>query len=99
MNAISTGDAAAKPGQYVRVVGLRMMWRSRKLKTGTPFYFMTLEDLDGYIDVLISDDVHKRHHIEIFQDYPLLIEGFVETDKMSGVPYIRANKIKAIISN
>jgi DNA polymerase III subunit alpha len=92
----STGDAAAKTGQNVRIVGMQIMGRSRSGKTGKYTYLMTLEDLQGYIDVFVPEDVYHRFRPEISRSYPILVEGLVEVGKKTGEPYIRAKKLMAI---
>ncbi len=59
--ALSTIDAASHLGELVRVAGMRQTWRRSRTAAGTSYvYFMALEDLEGLLDVIISEDLYRR---------------------------------------
>jgi DNA polymerase-3 subunit alpha len=90
--AITTLDAAARVGQTVRLAGTRQTWRRVRTARGDALYFMTFEDLEGSLDVIISAEVQRRFR-QVFSSHdPFLLEGTVERDPSGGEPYIRAEK-------
>jgi DNA polymerase III alpha subunit len=91
--AISTLQAASRLGEKVRVAGLRQTWRRFQSEAGNPMYFMALEDLEGYLDVVIYSDVYNKSSSALKNPVPIIIEGQVELDKEKGEPFIRAEKI------
>ena len=94
---ISTLEAAARLGQRVRVAGVRQTWqrsRIRRMESGRmeSVYIMALEDTDGMIEVVIPNNVFKRHRSAFSGSVPLVIEGEVILDEAAGEPFIRAEK-------
>ena len=59
---------------------------------------MSLEDLDGMLDVIIYADVYRRYRKELSDYGPYLIEGVLEMDSNSGEPFIRAERIEHLSS-
>jgi len=89
-------DAAARVSQRVRVVGTRQTWRRSVDVRGEFVYFMTLEDLEGFLDVVITSEVYRRYHSAITSPGFHLVEGVVELKTDESEPYIRAEKIERI---
>jgi len=57
-------------------------------------YFMTLEDLEGQLDIVIFDDIYRASKAALTHSSgPFVIEGIVETDSTRGEPTLRAEKI------
>jgi DNA polymerase III alpha subunit len=56
-------------------------------------YFMSLEDLEGMLDVVISSAVYQRCRLVLKEPGPYIVEGGVERDAASGEPFIRAGNI------
>jgi len=92
-HALNTLDAASKVGQQVRVAGMRQTWRRSRTAGGEAIYFMSFEDLDGMLDVVILSDVYRRSRSALKEAGPYLVDGLVEVDRTSGEPFIRANRI------
>lgn len=92
-NAINTLDAAASLGKPVRVVGMRQFWRRTTTARGDYLYFMSLEDLEGMLEVIIFGDVYRRCRKELEGSGPFIIEGWVEFDKERSEPFLRAERI------
>jgi DNA polymerase-3 subunit alpha len=90
--AVTTQEAAVRKGQRVRVVGLRQTWRRSFTTRGEPVYFLSLEDLEGMLDVVIFADVYRRYSKDFSSHAPLGIEGIVEIDQSSAEPFIRAER-------
>lgn len=94
---ISTSEAAARPGQRVRVAGIRQTWqRSRTVRQDSgrmeSIYLMAMEDLDGMIEVVIPNEVFKRYRPVFSGNVPFIIEGEVGLDEAAGEPFIRGEK-------
>jgi DNA polymerase-3 subunit alpha len=92
-NALNTVEAAARLEQHVRVAGMRQIWRRSITTRGDYIYFMSLEDLDGMLDVVITSDVYRRSKIALSTAGPYVVEGRVVLDLQKGEPSIRAERI------
>ena len=93
---VSTIEAAAKTGQQVRVAGMRQTWRRSRAAQSGDIYFMSLEDLEGVINVLIDADVYRSHRKQFSGAGPYIIEGIVEMDPSRAEPILRAIEINNI---
>ncbi len=91
--AITTLEAASHTGQNVRVAGTRLSWRRATTARGEYIYFMSLEDLEGMLDVIITSDVYRRCRQALNEKGPYIIEGLVERDVSSAEPALRARHI------
>ena len=91
-NALSTVEAAARVGRVVRVAGMRQGWR-RQAVGGEQIYLMSLEDLEGELEIVISAPVYQRYRQEFSSREPLVVEGVLELDSEMGEPYIRVEKV------
>jgi DNA polymerase-3 subunit alpha len=94
--AISTVEAASQLEQQVRVAGTRQIWRRSLTTRGDYIYFMSLEDLEGILDVVITSEVYRRSRTALSTAGPYVVEGKVELDSQRGEPFIRAAKIWAL---
>ena len=94
--ALTTVDAASRLEQNVRVAGMRQIWRRSRTTRGDYIYFMSLEDLEGMLDVVISADVYRRSKAALSTAGPYVVEGRVELDSQRGEPRIRAERIWAL---
>ena len=90
--ALNTLEAAGRVGETVHVAGMRQTWRrlGSPASPGGVFYLMSLEDLEGMLDVLISGEVYRRYRQVLSGPGPYLVEGTVERDARSGEPSLRA---------
>ena len=59
---------------------------------------MSLEDLDGMLDVIISNEVYKKYRRDLQSAGPYIIEGVVDLNQSNNEPNIRAVKISRIES-
>jgi len=92
-NALNTVDASARLDQHVRVAGMRQIWRRSRTTRGDYIYFMSLEDLDGMLDVVITSEVYQRSKAALSTPGPYVVEGQVALDSQRGEPHIRAERI------
>jgi DNA polymerase III subunit alpha len=90
--AVTTLEAAAQLGRQVRVAGTQQTWRPSRTSQGERIYFMSLEDLEGMIDVLVPDDVYRRSRGVFSSRHPFVLEGMVNLDNARGEPFIRVEK-------
>jgi len=93
---VSTIEAAANTSQRVRVAGMRQTWRRGSTSQSGYIYFMSLEDLEGIISVIIDSDVYRAHRKQFYGAGPYIIEGDVEMDAKRAEPILRAKKIQNI---
>ncbi len=93
--AITTLEAAARIGKHVRVAGMRQTWRRSLTSRGEHIYFMSLEDLEGMLEVIIPAGVYRQGRSALSGPGPYIIDGVVEWDVERGEPYIRADRIEA----
>jgi DNA polymerase-3 subunit alpha len=91
--ALSTVEAAALLGQHVRVAGTRQVWRRSITTRGDYIYFMSLEDLEGMLDVVITSDVYRHSKLALSTAGPYVVEGMISLDNQRGEPVIRAERI------
>jgi DNA polymerase-3 subunit alpha len=94
--ALTTVDAASRLEQHVRVAGMRQIWRRSITTRGEYIYFMSLEDLEGMLDVVITAEVYRRSKAALSSAGPYVVEGRVELDSQRGEPFIRAERIWAL---
>ncbi len=94
--ALTTVDAASKLEQRVRVAGMRQIWRRSHTARGDYIYFMSLEDLEGMLDVVITSEVYQRSKTALATGGPYVIEGRVDLDSQRGEPIIHAERAWAI---
>jgi DNA polymerase-3 subunit alpha len=95
--ALNTVDAASRLEQHVRVAGMRQIWRRSITTRGDFIYFMSLEDLEGMLDVVITSDVYRRSRAALATAGPYVVEGLVKLDSQRGEPFIRAEKIWSLV--
>lgn len=91
--AVTSLDAIGKPGERVRVAGIRQTSRRSRTSKGDWMAFLTLEDLEGILDVIIFPNVYNRYRAELAQSKPMLIEGTVEQNNEREEPVLIAEKI------
>jgi DNA polymerase III alpha subunit len=57
---------------------------------------MSLEDLEGMLDVVITAEVYRKCRSALATAGPYVVEGQVDLDSKRGEPFIRAEKIWAL---
>ncbi len=91
--AMTTIEAASRIGQPVRVAGVRQSWHRNRTARGEMMAFLTLEDLEGTLDVVVFPSVYQHARSELGASGPLLVEGVVEMDENRAEPLLRAEKV------
>ena len=94
--ALTTVEAAARLGNRVRVAGMRQIWRRSVTARGEYVYFMSLEDLEGMLNVVIWSNVYRAARAAFSTAGPYIIEGMVELDGELGEPFIRAERVSGM---
>ena len=92
--AVSTLDAVERVGQRVTVAGVRQTSRRSRTSKGEMMMFLTLEDLQGTLDVILFPDVYGAAKSFINSNMPMLITGMVEMDAGREEPFLRAERVK-----
>ena len=94
--AISTIDAVEKIGRRVTVAGVRQTSRRSRTAKGGLMMFLTLEDLQGTLAVILFPDVYRVAKSMLESNTPLLITGVMEKDAERKEPFLRAEKVLPI---
>jgi DNA polymerase-3 subunit alpha len=94
--AIFSIDAVGKIGRRVTVAGVRQTSRRSRTAKGDMMLFLTLEDLQGTLDVILFPDVYRVSKSFLDSNPPMLITGVMEMDKERGEPYLRADRVIAL---
>jgi DNA-directed DNA polymerase III PolC len=87
--AISTSAASERVGERVRVAGVRMTSHRSRTAQGGTMMFLTLEDLDGVLEIVIFPDVYRRYRAVLSTTAPILVDGVVEIEPERGEPFMR----------
>jgi DNA polymerase-3 subunit alpha len=95
--AISTIEAAGKVGQRVTVAGVRLSAHRSRTARGEMMMFLSLEDLEGVLDVIVFPDAYRQAQSAVNSNAPLLVTGLVEMDEERGEPLLKAEKVEAIL--
>lgn len=91
--AITTLDAISRIGETVLIAGMRQFWRRSTTRRGETIYIMSLEDLEGMVNVMILPAVYRNNKSEFSGYGPYLVEGTVELDQERNEPFLIAEKI------
>jgi len=94
--AISTLDAVEQIGHRVTVAGVRQTSRRSRTAKGDMMLFLTLEDLQGTLDVILFPDVYRVAKSWLESNTPFLITGVMEKDAEREEPFLRADKVVSI---
>ncbi len=89
-------EAAGKIGQRVSVAGVRQTSHRARTARGETILFMTLEDLEGALDVIVFPDLYRRVRQFVFEPLPMVISGMVERDPERGEPLLRAERVERV---
>jgi len=78
--AISTIEAENRVGENVRVAGMRQTFRRIRTKSKQMMAVLTLEDLEGSLQILISPYLFRQNHLALQEIGPFIIEGLIKRD-------------------
>jgi DNA-directed DNA polymerase III PolC len=90
--ALTTVEAANRIGERSRVAGMRFTWQRRRSQSGDYIYLMDLEDLEGMLLVMITDDVYRRYPGVFSREKPFIVEGEISLEGRFNEPTIRAER-------
>jgi DNA-directed DNA polymerase III PolC len=95
----STAQAAEKIGQSLIFTGMRITSRRTRTSQGDLMFFLSIEDLEGMLEVVFFPAVYRQYRQELRGAGPFLIRGTVELDAESGEPWLRAEKARKLKVN
>jgi hypothetical protein len=72
---------------------MRQTWLRSFDVRGAYVYFMTLDDLEGTLNVLISAQVYRHSRSALALPGPYLVEGIIELRQGESEPLLRAERI------
>ncbi len=91
--AISTLEALSLTSVAVTVAGMRQTCRRLRTKRGHWMCFMTLEDLEGGLSVMVPPDVYRKSSQKFKSPGPFIISGVMEQVPDQPRPWLKAKKI------
>jgi DNA-directed DNA polymerase III PolC len=91
--AISTIEAENRVGEKVRIAGMRQTYRRIRTKSKQTMAVLTLEDLEGSLQILISPYLYQQNHLALQEIGPYIIEGVIECDSERQNIKMNAEKI------
>jgi len=97
--AITTLQALEKVGEKVSIAGIRQASHRVRTAKGEAMLFLTLEDLDGALDVMILPDLYRRIKHMVFDQSPFIVSGILEMDEVRGEPLLRAEAFRQLKTN
>ncbi len=93
LGVISTAEAVGRIGQQVIVAGIRQTSRRSRTAKGETMLFLTLEDIDGILDVILFPELYRQARSIINSKAPFFVTGTIELDADHGEPVLRAKKV------
>ena len=89
----TTLEAVEKIASRVTVAGVRQTSRRSRTSKGEMMMFLTLEDLNGTLDVILFPDIYREAKSFINSNTPILVTGVVEIDTEREEPHLRAERV------
>ena len=89
----TTLDAVENIGWRVTVAGVRQTSRRSRTAKGETMLFLTIEDLQGTLDVILFPDIYREAKSFINSNTPILVTGVVEIDTEHEEPHLRAERV------
>jgi len=93
INAITTVDAANRVGEKVRVVGIRQSWHRSRTARNETMAFISLEDLQGVLDVVVFPNLYRQCRNILSEMIPILVEGTIIIESNQVEPILQAERI------
>ncbi len=79
--ALTTLEAESHAGEKVIIAGMRQTWRRVRTRTGNQMMgYLTLEDLEGSLQVLVPPRLYRTVYQQVREAGPFLVEGVIEKD-------------------
>lgn len=79
VNAVSINEA--KDGSAVRIGGTVKSIKTIRTKKGDPMAFVTIEDMQGSVEVVIFSSVYKEVEDLLVDDSPILVQGELKKEE------------------
>lgn len=89
---ISTLEATGQVGKQVKLAGMPQTWH-RYFEKGDAFYIMSLEDLEGMMNVIISANLYNHYRSELKLPGPFIIEGTIVQNPLTNETEMRATNL------
>ncbi len=70
-------------GKTIRVGGIVLSIKTILTKKGEPMAFVTIEDLQGTVEVIVFPSNYAKAADTLFEDMPILVQGQVQRDENS----------------
>jgi DNA-directed DNA polymerase III PolC len=96
VEAVTTVDAIQKMGERLRLAGVRQTWPRRRGRRGDYSYALSVEDLDGMLEVIIPAGLYRLTREDLNASQPFIFEGVMQLDSYRGEPYLHVEKLWAI---
>ena len=94
--AITTLQALEKIGEKVSVAGIRQAAHRVRTSKGEAMLFLTLEDLEGSLDVMLLPDLYRRIKNMVYDTTTFIVSGVLEYDEVRGEPLLRADSFRQL---
>ncbi len=94
--ALTTLQAQDHVGERIKVAGMRQTFRRIRSRSNQMFGFLTLEDLEGTLQVLIPADVYRKSYTLLREADCLIITGLVEYDQSHDRTLLRAESVVSL---
>jgi DNA polymerase III subunit alpha len=91
--AVTTVDAIGMVGARVRIAGVRMSSHRSRTAQGGTMLFLTLEDLEGLLDVVFFPEPYRVYRNTLSTGKPLLIGGVIQLDMERGEVFLKADRV------
>jgi DNA-directed DNA polymerase III PolC len=90
--SLTTLQAADRIGQTVRVAGMRQSWHRSRTSKGETMAFVSLEDVEGMVDLIVFPSEYRRYRSIFSGSLPFVVEGVVEIEEGRAEPFIRVER-------
>lgn len=96
LGAISTIEAESRIGEWVCVAGMRQTLRRFRSRSGQMMCFLSLEDLEGSLQVHIPPGLYAKHYQILQSQGPFLVQGHIEQNQFQMRTWLTAEKISLL---
>jgi len=97
--AVSSLEAQNLIGKRITVAGVRQTWRRLRGRSNQMMCLLTLEDLEGSLQVLVSSTLYNAYHRNFQENGLFLVEGVIKALNDQERICLIAEKITIISSN
>ncbi|HSM25730.1 MAG TPA: hypothetical protein VK856_12775, partial [Anaerolineaceae bacterium] len=98
MNIIPSSELEFHSGKSIIVAGLRISSHRARTTKGELMMFMSMEDLEGMLEVVFFPQIYHQYRQILRQTGPFLVRGVVEKDVAEEGIWIRAEKVKLLLT-